>query len=439
MDYHEALEYIHGTQKFGWKFGLENIRNLLELMDNPHKKLKFVHVGGTNGKGSTVSFISSMLIEAGYKVGIYTSPYLVRFTERIKINDEEIDEDELAAITGVVREKVGIMLDRGDNHPTEFEIVTAIAFQYFHEKGCDIVVLEVGLGGRLDSTNVIDTPLVSVITTISYDHMNILGNTLEEIAGEKAGIIKADGRVVLYPQLPETEKVFENACREKNAVLYEVDFSRLKLKSFGVDGQVFDYENYTNLKISLLGEHQIKNAAVAIKTIGVLEDGGYKIGASAVRKGLLNAKWPGRLEIINRDPVVIIDGAHNAEGAKALSRSLELYFPGREKTFIIGVLKDKDFIPMIEAVAPIAERFVTVTPNSERAISAKELAIIIKSYCKNVQVSDTIEEAIEKSMSLSPPGGIICAFGSLYYIGGIREIFTSDKRAYLRHDDPKSL
>ena len=215
MDYDQAIEYIHSTFKFGVKLGLENIKALLDLMDNPHKKLKYVHVAGTNGKGSTVAFISSILIESGYRVGIYTSPYIQRFTERIRVNTDEISKQDLARITSFVRDKVESMVSMGLNHPTEFEIVTAIAFQYFFEKGCDIVVLEVGLGGRFDSTNVIDNPLVSVITTISYDHMDILGDTLSKIAFEKAGIIKDGTHVVLYPQSKDAERVLEEICREK--------------------------------------------------------------------------------------------------------------------------------------------------------------------------------------------------------------------------------
>ncbi|PNT94126.1 bifunctional folylpolyglutamate synthase/dihydrofolate synthase [Clostridium thermosuccinogenes] len=426
MEYNEALSYIHNTLKFGVKLGLNNITSLLELMGNPHKKLKFVHVAGTNGKGSTVAFISRVLMEAGYKTGMYTSPYIERFTERMKINDEEISEEELSRITQFVKEKVDIMLARGENHPTEFEIVTAIAFQYFYENDCDIVVLEVGLGGRFDSTNVIDTPLVSVITTISYDHMDRLGDTLPKIAFEKAGIIKHDGDVVLYPQTAEVEKVFQDVCLERGARLHRADFSALKPESFDISGQTFSYKSYKNLKISMLGDHQVNNAAVVLEVMELLKDKGYKISENAIRKGLLNTHWPGRLEVLKRDPLFLIDGAHNIEGARALRDALNRYFPDKKKIFIIGVLRDKDYKAVIETVVPIASHFITVTPNSDRALPAAELGGFIKSYCKNVTISDTIKEAVCTSMKICSPDSMICAFGSLYYIGEVRRLLKNN-------------
>lgn len=426
MNYTEALEYIHGTLKFGSKLGLHNIGRLLELMGNPQKKMKFVHVAGTNGKGSTVAFISSILIESGYKVGIYTSPYLQRFTERIRINNTEIPENELVRLTEFVKEKVEIMVSKGENHPTEFEIVTAIAFQYYYEAKCDIVVLEVGLGGRFDATNIIDTPVVSVITTISFDHTDRLGNTLPQIAFEKAGIIKECGNVVIYPQPEEVEIVFHNICEERNAQLHKVDFTSLVLEKFDVDGQAFIYKNYDSLKISLLGPHQVKNAAVAVDVVELLVQKGFNISQSSIKKGLMNTRWPGRLEVVGREPVFLIDGAHNAEGARTLSETLNLYFPNKRKIFITGVLKDKDYKTMLESVIPIADVFITVTPESDRALPAKDLAIFIRDYCKNVLISDTIEEAIRTSLKISSQDDLICSFGSLYYIGKVREYFETN-------------
>ncbi|MCX7920403.1 MAG: bifunctional folylpolyglutamate synthase/dihydrofolate synthase [Clostridia bacterium] len=425
MQYDEALDYIHNTLKFGIKLGLHNISTLLELMGNPHHKLKYVHVAGTNGKGSTVAFISNILIESGYKVGTYTSPYLERFTERMKINNIEIAQDDLARITGFVKEKVELMVERGDNHPTEFEIVTAVAFQYFYESSCDIVVLEVGLGGRFDSTNIIKTPLVSVITTISYDHMDRLGNTLPEIAFEKAGIIKEGGEVVVYPQKREVEEVFEAACNERGAILHKADFKTINVIEGNVDGQKFDYAHYKGLSISLLGLHQVKNAVVALNTIEILKAKGYKITEESLRTGLANTKWPGRLEVVGKQPVFLIDGAHNTEGAVTLKETLDQYFPGKHKIFIVGVLRDKDYKSLIEAVIPGSEKVIAITPNSERALPAEELAIFIGNYCKNVLVGATIEEAVEKALALSSGDDVICAFGSLYYIGEIRALLKN--------------
>lgn len=423
MNYNEALSYIHGTLKFGLKLGLNNIASLLELMDNPQDKLKYVHVAGTNGKGSTVAFISSILMASGYKTGIYTSPYIQRFTERIKINADEIREEDLARITEYVKSKVDIMVERGENHPTEFEIVTAIAFQYFLEQRCDVVVLEVGLGGRFDSTNIIKTPDLAVITTISYDHTDRLGNTLSAIAYEKAGIIKPGGDVVSYAQDGEAAIVLKEVSTERNAKLYSVDFTDIEPKEFDIQRQVFDYGAYKALEISLLGGHQLKNAAVAVKAAELLIGKGYSITPETVRQGLKSAKWPGRLEILGTSPVFIIDGAHNIEGARGLKNALDKYFPGRKTTFIIGVLADKDYKAMMEEVLGNCERIIAVAPKSDRALPASELAQAASAYCKNIYVSDTIEEAIRTSLQTASKEDVICAFGSLYYIGEVRKAF----------------
>lgn len=423
MNYKEAMDYIHGTLKFGSKLGLHNIGTLLGLMGDPHKKLKYIHVAGTNGKGSTVAFISSILKASGYKVGIYTSPYIQRFTERIRINEEEISDAELARLTGLVKCKVDEMVARGENHPTEFEIVTTIAFQHYLEKGCDVVVLEVGLGGRFDSTNIIDTPDLAVITTISYDHMDRLGDTLEKIAFEKAGIIKNGGDVVVYEQSPEADAVFQRACDEREAMLCRADFSSLELLEYDINGQIFNFEGYKKLEISLLGEHQTKNAALSIKGAELLKSKGYSITEASIRLGLKNARWPGRFELLKRDPALLIDAAHNSECAIVLKKALNKYFPGKRFTYILGVLMDKDYMAMMDAVLPGCHRVITVTPNSTRALPARDLAVAARAYCKNVHVSDTIEEAIKLSLQNATSDDVICAFGSLYYIGEVREVF----------------
>lgn len=423
MNYEEALSYIHGTYKFGIKLGLHNIGALLELMDNPQDKLKYVHVAGTNGKGSTVAFISSILAASGYRAGVYTSPYIQRFTERIRVNDTEISEEDLARITGFVKSKVDIMIARGENHPTEFEVVTAIAFQYYYEKKCDVVVLEVGLGGRYDSTNVIKTPDLAVITTISYDHTDRLGNTLAEIAFEKAGIIKPGGAILSYTQDEAVTGVLSTVCTEKGASLHFVDFSGISLEKFHIGGQVFNYNGYKELEISLLGEHQLRNATVAVKAAEILVDKGYAINPESIRQGLKNARWPGRLEVLSTNPVFLIDGAHNIEGAWVLRTALDKYFTGRPVTFIMGVFRDKDYNSMIKAVIRDCRRVITVSPESERALPAGELAGAISPYCKNVYISDTIEEAVRTSLETAVQDEVICAFGSLSYIGEIRKAF----------------
>ncbi len=423
MTYDEALEYIHGSWKFGNKLGLHNMEKLLQLMGNPQKKLRFVHVAGTNGKGSTSAFIANILMEAGYRTGLYTSPFIQRFTERIRIGLQEISREELADITDFVKKCADQIEAMGGNHPTEFEVVTAVAFEYYFRKACDIVVLEVGLGGRFDPTNIIETPELAVITTISYDHTDRLGETLPQIAFEKAGIIKESGDVLIYSQTREVEQVFEEACVQRGAHLFKTDFSGILLHEFGLDGQVFSLDGYSKLEISLLGKHQIYNAAVAIRASEILSKKGFNLSEGNARKGLLKTTWPGRLEILSKNPVFIIDGAHNQEGATVLKKSLDEYFPGKPITFIMGVLSGKDYMSMIRTVLPGCKRLFTVTPGTPKALPAAELAEAAASYCNDIHISDTIEEAVKTCMETAVSDEIICAFGSLYYIGAVRDHF----------------
>jgi len=426
MNYNEAIEYIHSSYKFGIKLGLENIKTLLNLLGNPQDSLKYVHIAGTNGKGSTAAYITQILMEAGYNVGTYTSPYLLRFAERIKFNNIEIEEETLAELTEKVREKVEAMAGMGLNHPTEFEIVTAIGFLYFALKKCDIVVLEVGLGGRFDSTNVINCPLVSVITSISLDHTRHLGETLAKIAYEKAGIIKEKGDVSIYPLEDEALRVVKQVCLEKNARLVSFGKNDVKVKSEGIFGQEFDFGRFKDLKITLPGEHQPYNAALAVQTVDLLREKGLKISDEAIINGLLKTKWPGRMEVVSRNPAVIIDGAHNPDAALKLTQSLSKYFPGKKIIFIMGVMKDKNYMEMIRAAAPIARCFIAVaTLDESRSLPAEELAACIKQYCNNVLIGDTIKGAVDTALNLADQNDVICAFGSLYYIGEVKSLLEN--------------
>ncbi len=420
MHYDAALEYLHGTLKFGSIFGLDRITKLLDIMGNPHKKLKFIHIAGTNGKGSTTAFISNILIESGYRTGMFTSPYIQRFTERIKINNIEISNIELAELISQIRDSITQMTSEGFEHPTEFEIITAAAMEYFYRKNCDFVVLEVGLGGIVDSTNVIDMPEASVITTISMDHMDRLGETLGEIASHKAGIIKQNGMVVLYPQEQEAEKVIERVSKEKNARIHKVDFSTISEKSFSLEGQIFDYKDYRNIKIGLLGQHQMKNAAVAIDTCEILCNKGFAISHRNILDGLENTTWAGRLEIINKNPLIMIDGAHNLEGGQALNAALDKYFTQKKKIFMVGFLRDKDFNGIMDMLSSKADTIITVTPNNERAVPSAELAGILKSFSNHVIDGLSIENGLKIAVDLADRESVICAFGSLYMIGEIR-------------------
>ena len=428
MTYEKAIEYIHGTQKFGSKLGLDNIKKLLDLMGNPQDMCQYVHIAGTNGKGSTAAYINSIMIQSGIKVGLFTSPYLERFEERIRINNICISPGQLAEITCYVRQRAERMLTEGHNQPTAFEIVTAIAFEYFHRNKCDLVVLEVGLGGRLDATNVIKPPLVSVITPISFDHIKILGGTLAAIAYEKSGIIKKGSKVVIHPQPTQAENVIRNICIKKDVELVKTRIDSVKVHTYDINKTEFRFLDY-GLQTSIIGKHQVFNAAVAITAVHVLAQKGFRVNEKDIIEGTARAKWPGRMEVIRKSPLFLIDGAHNDAGTKVLAESIGIYFKKSKVIFIFGVMKDKDYISMIRHVSPYAEAFVAVTPPVKRALPAKKLGIILKDYCKRVLVSDTIEEAIRTSFSMSGQHSIICAFGSLYFIGEVRKYFSHGKDA----------
>lgn len=423
MNYDDALNYIHGTYGKGSKAGVENIRKLLEILGNPHKGMQYVHVAGTNGKGSTVSFIGRILMEAGYRTGRYISPYLERFEERMTVDEKCISEEDLGRITGQVKNAVEFMVSRGYNHPTEFEIVTAVAFAFFKEQACDVVVLEVGLGGRLDSTNVIDSSVLSVITPISKDHTKTLGDTLESIAYEKAGIIKPGGKVLLHPQQKSVEGVIAKVCAEKSAILSIPDMSGIEIIERDIAHQVFSFGNYDRLEIMLAGLHQPGNAALAVAATEILANSGFKISEADIKNGLKNARWAGRMEVVNRSPLVIIDGAHNESGSGVLAESLKEYFPGKRFICIMGVMKDKDYQAMLKNMGPLAKIVLTVTPPSNRGLPAELLAEVARNYCNVVIINDTIIGAVIKSLELSAGNDIICAFGSLYFIGEIRRYF----------------
>ena len=425
--YEQAMEFIASAYKFGSKLGLTRISALLKHMGDPHKGLKYVHVAGTNGKGSTVAFISSILISAGYKTGAYISPYVHRFNERICVNGEEISNEAIARIIGEIRKKTELMSERDEGFPTEFEIVTALSFQYFRDCGCDIVVLETGLGGRLDSTNVIDAPEVAVITTIDYDHMHILGDTLQLIAAEKAGIIKKGGRVVLYPQAPEADEVIDQACYEKNAKLYRLNASDVHCVRHSLDGQRFDFGSYNNLYLSMLSDYQCMNAATAIMAIDVLCERGFFISEKSIRDGLAAARWPGRFEIMRHEPVFVVDSAHNAQGAAQLVKTLIEYFPGKKIIFVVGVSEDKDYCNVIKPALPLAKRFIVTQANHARALPATILADYLRKLHPEVYVAVHPEDAVKKALEMCSDDEVICSFGSLFHVGAMREFFGNQK------------
>lgn len=425
MNYQQALEYIHGTSMFGIKLGLDNITLLLDYLGNPHKNLKCIHVAGTNGKGSTSHMISNVLINSGYKTGLYISPYLEEFTERIQIDGTKIRKEELAEITEKIKNAVSKMMKDGHPSPSEFELVTAIGFEYFNQKAVDIVVLEVGMGGRFDATNVITAPLVSVITSIGMDHTQYLGDTLEKIAFEKAGIIKPESTVVLYPQCEDVTEVIKEQAKKTNSICLFPNISDIILEDADLNGQVIFYAKkaspFKDLKFSLtlLGDHQVLNCLTALTALEALVEKGYEISRDAVTESMSSIAFPGRFERISSNPLTIIDGAHNLNGFEALSKTLSRYM--NKKIFVvIGILADKDYGPMLKEIAPYARKFFTVTPLNPRALPAEKLATyIISNFNIEAEALDSIDSAAEIALN-SPADDIYLFVGSLYMIGEAR-------------------
>lgn len=439
MSYSETVSYLYGLQAMGIKFGLENTAKLLSRLNDPHESFQAVHVAGTNGKGSTSAIMASVLQAAGFRVGLFTSPHLVSFTERIKINGVEISEGEVVALAGEIKEMVSGI---DDFSPTFFEVVTAMAMLYFKRNAVDIAVLEVGMGGRLDATNIV-TPEVSVITSIGYDHRDFLGNTLREIAREKAGIIKKSIPVVASHQEPDVLEVIEKRAKEQNAELYVFgkDFNSTLTRE-DVSRICFEYREDSflldDLILPLAGEHQMQNASVAIKAIALLAvKPGRHITSDFIREGLKNTEWPGRLELIREDPPVVIDGAHNPAGALALSRTLRNLFLRKYGGIILvlGVMDDKDIPGIMEPLLPLASAVILTSPSYSRAASPEKLAGIAASLgFHNVQTAASVKDAIEKairlssnvegldsaSLHLSPPA-LILVTGSFYTIGEAKE------------------
>ena len=417
MNITEALTYIHSVCWRGSIPGLSRTQELLRRMGNPEKKLKFVHIAGTNGKGSTAAMTASILRKAGYCTGLYTSPFLFRFNERMNINGADIADEELAEITEFVKSHAEAMTD----HPTEFELVTAIAMEYFARHRCDIVVLEVGMGGELDSTNVIDPPEVAVICNLGLDHTEFLGNTLEEIAQAKAGIIKPGCSAVLYRGSPSVEAVFEEACKARGVELCKADFSALVSRSHSFAGQVFDFGSRKALEIPLLGAHQLRNAAVVLTAVDCLIRRGWSISEENIRDGLRDVVWPGRFELLRRNPDVIVDGGHNPQCLEALAQNVRDYLAGRNITALTGVMADKDYTHMYETMAPLVTRFVAVTPDNPRAMPAEELKKILTSFGKPVTACASVSQGVEEALRQAGPQGLVLAFGSLYMVGDVRK------------------
>lgn len=423
----DPIAYINEPRWQTVSLGLERIRELLEALGRPQDSLRFVHVAGTNGKGSTCAFIASICQCAGYRTGLFTSPALYHFEDRIRVNGKNITAEELFDVTKDVKAAADAMSE----HPTEFELLTAVAFCHFARQGCDIVVAEVGLGGRLDSTNVIELPEVSVITPISFDHCAMLGNTLSEIAREKAGIIKAGAPVVSAPQEQAVREVIERSARRERSALAEVDLSVL---DGTIDG--FSYRGRTGLSSGLSGDFQLVNAASALDAVDVLQAAGWSISEEAVEQGLKCVSWPGRFEVVSEEPLVIFDGGHNVAGMEALVRALDGCYPNHHRIVLTGVLADKDYPNMADLLATAADEIVTITPPNPRALSADDYACVLLSCGEEdgrrllgvtpaASIASGVQRVLQRYRSVQEQASsqpLICVCGSLYMLGAVMEV-----------------
>lgn len=423
MNESQAMEYMEEVSHYGIVPGLDGIRELCGRLGNPQKDLSFIHIAGTNGKGSVSAFIATVLQCAGYRVGRYLSPALFGYRERIQINGRWISRNALCRGIERIREICGEMTARGLSHPTAFEIETALAFLYFKEKGCDIVVLETGMGGQEDATNLVENTVAAVLTSISMDHMKFLGGTLAEIARQKAGIMKRGCPAVTACQREEAMRIIRESARDLDCPLTVVKPEELTRVRYGLRKQSFDYGGFEKLEISLAGRYQIENAALAAEVIKILNNSCFSVSEKQLRQGLRETVWPGRFTVLGKEPYFIADGAHNEDGAGRLAESIEFYFTNKRIIYIIGVLKDKEYEKIIALTHTLADQIITVTPpNNPRAMPAYLLAQEIAKVHPNVTAADSLEEAVEMSRLLAGREDVIVAFGSLSYMGRLMEI-----------------
>ena len=437
--YLDALEWIHSLGRFGIKPGLERVLALLEMLGNPQQRIRFVHIGGTNGKGSTAAMLASVLRTAGYSIGLYTSPYLLSFTNRMAVNGSDIDHRDLVNLVDRIRPMVETISkdpDLGDM--TEFEVVTVLALTFFAEQEVDLVILEVGLGGRLDATNVV-TPLLSIITNISLEHTEILGSTIEAIATEKAGIIKRERPLLTAAEDERALSVFEARCAALEAPMTRIyptpgDSGGLPsaipvavLQKITAAGQIFSYNGLSlqleDLFIPLRGAYQLNNAATALAALEMLAKNGFTVNENDLREGLAKTEWPGRLELLRREPLLIMDGAHNPAAMEKLAEAIPSYFTYRRLILVIGMLADKDTAAMLGSILPLADSVIFTKPLLPRAADPDDIARFAADHFSlqnNYQVVHDHGEALERALDMADPEDAILVTGSLYTVSDIR-------------------
>lgn len=417
MNYNEAISYIHSVSNFFCKPGLERIGQLCSLLGNPQEKLKFIHVAGTNGKGSFSAMTASVLTAAGYKTGLYTSPYITKFNERIAIDGNMISDNELAKLTDYVKQFAETL----DDKPTEFELITAIAFEYFYRSKCDYVVLECGLGGKFDATNIISTTVLSVITGVSIDHTDFLGKTVLEIAGEKAGIIKPKVPCLWCGNDQTALSIIKEKATANNSPLYFSDKNDFKITNYSLDGTYFDYGEYKNVFIKLLGSFQPINAVNVIRAVELLKNAGLDISKEHLYTGLKNTIWHARFEVLNKNPIFISDGGHNPEGVCAAVDSIKLYFKSKKVFVVTGVMKDKDYFYIADKIGEVAEKVFCVTPNNPRALKSGDFCTVFREKGIAAKAYDNIDEAVKSAVETAIKSNMpVISLGSLYMYGDIK-------------------
>ncbi len=420
MNIQEVNDFLDNYTQPYKHLGLHRMKAIMNLLGDPQKKMHFVHVAGTNGKGSCSAMTESILRHAGYRTGLFTSPHLIRFNERMQFCGQEISDDELAEVMTVVVEAN----EKLEEKVNWFEIVTAAGLLWFSWKKCDIVALEVGVGGEFDGTNVIDTPDVAVMMNIGLDHTGQLGDTVEKIAATKSGIIKENGTVVIYRGKESVERIIEDRCAEKNATLIKADFDSIVPVSENSYCQRFHVGEYRDIEIPLIGEHQRKNTSVVLSVIKALRDKGYKISDEDIYEGLRNVSWPVRMQVMRENPLFIVDGGHNPQCIEAVKAGLDnLVAEGQKLVFLTGILKGKDAEEMLRSLSEKSKRFVFVAPETQRAQTADDLSAIAEGYGCECTVCRSVPEAINDSISLAGPDGVVCCVGSLYLAGEVLDYF----------------
>lgn len=436
-DFDDAVEYIHGLKAFGWRLGLERFEALCERLGNPHRKLRAIHIGGTNGKGSTTAMVSSILKAAGYRVGTYYSPYVYNIRERAQIDGEMIDKDSFARLTNLIKPHAAVgATDLG--HPTEFEVKTALGLLYFVEQNVDFAVLEVGLGGRLDATNIVD-PLVSAITNVTLDHVDKLGDTIPEIAAEKAGIIKRGGHLVTAVADPDALSVIRRTCEERGSTLWHIrpvdgpvhfvvtpiapgqDYRPPICESEKQGALTVDGVNasYAGLGLKMRGDFQYVNAATAVGVIEALGQKGVDVPVSAVKAGLESAYIPGRLEVLREHPTLLIDGAHNIDGARKLADALERGFRYERLILVMGMVSGHSIEDVVGTLAPLADKFYATAPENPRAAKSSEVAEAARMHCSDVIRVEPVNDAVLQALRDAGENDLVCVTGSFYTISEV--------------------